>query len=73
MQVKNSKHFTARYELMVENAFFACKPPVAAGPRGKQRPPMHLYIRKLVWDDSTKEHSKAALRQLRALNWSAGS
>lgn len=56
-----------RYNTMIENAYFYVNPP-DAGPdtAKKERPPMHQYIRKLLYNDLSKSNTEKILRQVTA-------
>lgn len=50
---------------MIENAYFYVNPP-DTGPETsrKERPPMHQYIRKLLYNDLSKSNTEKILRQV---------
>lgn len=68
---KQSSHLDSRYQMMVENAYFQCNPPVGEGIAKIQRPPMHSYIMKLIYTDLTDSEKtvERSLRQIRKLDW----
>ncbi|CAA3033699.1 regulator of nonsense transcripts UPF2 [Olea europaea subsp. europaea] len=69
MRLKNVKNLDPRQSTLVENAYYLCKPPERSARVSKVCPPLHQYIRKLIFsdlDESTIEHM---LRQLRKLPW----
>ena len=69
MRKKVAMKLETRYETMIENAFYYSNPPeVVAAPR-KERPPMHEYIRKLLYKDLSKVTVEKVLRQIRKLKW----
>ncbi|XP_071961519.1 regulator of nonsense transcripts 2-like [Antedon mediterranea] len=70
MRKKTRLHLSDRYSTMVENAFFFCNPPDTQKAEIKIRPPMHQYIRKLLFKDLTKLTVEKTLRQIRKLPWS---
>ena len=54
MRKKIAMKLETRYETMIENAFYYSNPPeIQLVPR-KERPPMHEYIRKLLYKDLSK-------------------
>lgn len=57
-----------RYNTMIENAYFYVNPP-DTGPdtAKKERPPMHQYIRKLLYIDLSKSNTEKILRQVIAM------
>ncbi|GFS94914.1 regulator of nonsense transcripts 2 [Nephila pilipes] len=79
MRKKAVMSIDSRYTTMIENAFYYCNPPEVAPIIKVERPPMHEYIRKLLYQDLTKTNndkssekqspSARVLRQMRKLNW----
>ncbi|OVA18186.1 MIF4G-like [Macleaya cordata] len=70
MRLKNVKNLDPRHSTLVENAYYLCKPPERSARVSKVRPPLHQYIRKLLFSDLNKSSSEHVLRQLRKLPWS---
>lgn len=70
MRLKNVKNLDARHSTLVENAYYQCKPPERSARVSKVRPPLHQYIRKLLFADLDKTTIERVLRQLRKLPWS---
>merc|ERR1719239_46345 len=69
MRKKIAMKLETRYETMIENAFYYSNPPeIQLVPR-KERPPMHEYIRKLLYKDLSKVTVEKVLRQMRKLKW----
>lgn len=69
MRLKNVKNLDARHSTMVENAYYQCKPPERSARVSKVRPPLHQYIRKLLFSDLDEPSFDHVLRQLRKLPW----
>ncbi|XP_025107630.1 regulator of nonsense transcripts 2-like [Pomacea canaliculata] len=69
MRKKVALHLDSRYETMVENAYFYSNPPDTAQTGRPERPPMHNYIRRLLYKDLSKITTEKVLRQMRKLNW----
>ncbi|XP_042374073.1 regulator of nonsense transcripts UPF2-like [Zingiber officinale] len=70
MRLKNVKNLDPRHSTLVENAYYLCKPPERSARVTKVRPPLHQYIRKLIFSDLDKSTVEHVLRQLRKLPWS---
>ncbi|MFS7921894.1 putative nonsense-mediated mRNA decay protein Nmd2/UPF2 [Helianthus anomalus] len=70
MRLKNIKNLDPRHSTLVENAYYLCKPPERSARVSKVRPPLHQYIRKLLFTDLDKSSIEQVLRQLRKLPWS---
>ncbi|KAK7464560.1 hypothetical protein BaRGS_00037895 [Batillaria attramentaria] len=69
MRKKMALHLDSRYETMIENAYFYSNPPENTQSARQERPPMHNYIRKLLYKDLSKVTTEKVLRQMRKLNW----
>uniref|UniRef100_A0A1D1Y076 Regulator of nonsense transcripts 2 n=2 Tax=Anthurium amnicola TaxID=1678845 RepID=A0A1D1Y076_9ARAE len=69
MRLKNVKNLDPRHSTLVENAYYLCKPPERSARVSKVRPPLHQYIRKLLFTDLDKFSAEYVLRQLRKLPW----
>ncbi|KAL4311649.1 hypothetical protein GQ457_01G044620 [Hibiscus cannabinus] len=69
MRLKNVKNLDPRHSTLVENAYYLCKPPERSARVSKVRPPLHQYIRKLLFTDLDKSNIEYVLRQLRKLPW----
>ncbi|KAK3158519.1 hypothetical protein QOZ80_2AG0138210 [Eleusine coracana subsp. coracana] len=69
MRLKNVKNLDPRHSTLVENAYYLCKPPERSARVAKVRPPLHQYIRKLLFSDLDKSSVEHVLRQLRKLPW----
>ncbi|CAN4106404.1 unnamed protein product [Withania somnifera] len=69
MRLKNVKNLDPRHITLVENAYYLCKPPERSARVSKVRPPLHQYIRKLLFSDLDKSSIEHVLRKLRKLPW----
>jgi regulator of nonsense transcripts 2 len=69
MRLKNVKNLDPRHSTLVENAYYLCKPPERSARISKVRPPLHQYIRKLLFSDLDKSSVEHVQRQLRKLPW----
>ena len=58
MRLKNSKNLDARQSMLLDNAYFAVRPPERLGARRKQRPPEQEYVRYLVRECLTRDQVK---------------
>lgn len=54
MRKRSAMKLEPRYESMIENAFYYSNPPEVQAVIRKERPPMHEYIRKLLYKDLSK-------------------
>ncbi|KAK0162145.1 hypothetical protein PV327_008507 [Microctonus hyperodae] len=72
-QMMRKKAVTAldsRYVTIIENAYYYVNPPESTGGLAKkQRPPMHEFIRKLLYQDLSKTNTDKVLKWMRKLDW----
>ena len=54
MRKKTALSLDSRYETMIENAYFYSNPPDNTQSAQVERPPMHNYIRRLLYKDLSK-------------------
>lgn len=69
MRKKSVQTLDSRQLTLIENAFFYCNPPEKQKVAQVERPPMHEYIRKLLYKDLSKTTTEKVLRQIRKLPW----
>lgn len=69
MRKKAVQTLDTRQLTLIENAFFYCNPPEKQKVNQIERPPMHEYIRKLLYKDLSKTTTEKVLRQIRKLPW----
>ncbi len=58
MKLKNSRNLDARQSMLLDNAYYAVRPPERVGARRKRRPPVHEYARHLIHDRLATEQVK---------------
>ncbi|KAH8119395.1 transcription factor [Phellopilus nigrolimitatus] len=63
------QHLDQRQIMMLENAYYQCNPPERAPIKEKERTPMELFIRHLIYDVLTKKTIDKVLRLIRKLHW----
>ena len=61
MRLKNTKNLDARQSMLLDNAYFAVRPPERLGARRKKRAPEHEYMRHLVRECLSKDQVKPVL------------
>lgn len=66
----SSTTLTTGQQLSLDNAYYACVPPPRGARQVKERSPMDLFIRHLIYDVLTKKHVDKVVSLLRQLNWS---
>jgi len=66
---KAAMSLDSRYTTMIENAYYMVAPPDTPQEARRERPPLHQYIRKLIYTDLNKTNTEKILRQIRKFNW----
>ncbi|KAH9915683.1 ARM repeat-containing protein [Fomitopsis serialis] len=66
---QSMQHFDQRQLLLLENAYYQCNPPERTARQDKERTPMELFIRHLIYDVLTKKTIDKVLKLIRKLDW----
>ncbi|KAH9832305.1 ARM repeat-containing protein [Rhodofomes roseus] len=66
---QSMQHFDQRQQLVLENAYYQCNPPERTARQEKERTPMELFIRHLIYDVLTKKTIDKVLKLVRKLDW----
>ncbi|KAF9012414.1 transcription factor [Cyathus striatus] len=66
---QSMQHFDQRQLLLLENAYYQCNPPERTPRQEKQRTPIELFIRHLIYDVLSKKTIDKVLKLLRKLDW----
>ncbi|KAJ4300471.1 mRNA decay protein [Collariella sp. IMI 366227] len=66
---KSVQHIGQAERMLIENAVYYVDPPQRPAIQQKERTPMELFIRKLIYADLTKRNYSKVLRQIRRLHW----
>ncbi|GAB1318794.1 mRNA decay protein [Madurella fahalii] len=66
---KSVQHIGQAERMLIENAVYYVDPPQRPAIQQKERTPMELFIRKLVYADLSKRNYSKILRQIRRLHW----
>ncbi|KAF6841933.1 MIF4G domain-containing protein [Colletotrichum plurivorum] len=66
---KSVQHIGQAERMLVENAVYYVDPPDRPAIQQKERTPMELFIRKLIYMDMTKRNYSKILKQIRRLHW----
>ena len=69
MRKKSVTALDSRYVTIIENAFYYVDPPDTAPFVKKERPPVHEFIRKVLYQDLMKANTDKVLRLMRRLDW----
>ncbi|ERT02632.1 hypothetical protein HMPREF1624_00933 [Sporothrix schenckii ATCC 58251] len=66
---KSMQHIGQTERMLIENAVYYVDPPERTAVQQKERTPMDIFIRKLVYVDLCKRNANKILRQIQKLHW----
>ena len=66
---KSAQHLGQQERMLIENAIYSVDPPERAAIQQKERTPVALFIRKLLYDDLNKRNVEKVIKQIRKLHW----
>lgn len=66
---KSVQHIGQQERMLIENAVYYVDPPVRAAIQQKERTPIDLFIRKLIYLDMNNRNYTKILKQIRRLHW----
>lgn len=66
---KAAQHLGQQERMLIENAIYYVNPPERTAIQQKERTPVDLFIRKLVYMDMNKRNYTKILKQIRKLHW----
>jgi regulator of nonsense transcripts 2 len=66
---KSVQHIGQQERMLIENAVYYVDPPTRAAIQQKERTPMDLFIRKLIYLDMNSRNYTRILKQIRRLHW----
>lgn len=66
---KTAQHLGQQERMLLENAVYFVSPPERAAIEQKERTPLELYVRKLVYEDLNKKTIAKVTKQIRKLHW----
>ena len=69
MRKMNATHLSGQERAMLQNAFYYCNPPDRPAIQQKERTPMEMFIRKMIYLDLSKKNVSSILKRLRMLHW----
>lgn len=66
---KSAQHLGAQERMLIENALYYVDPPQRSAIQQKERTPMELFVRQLIYLDMTKRNYMKVLKTIRKLHW----
>uniref|UniRef100_A0A1I8PTW1 MIF4G domain-containing protein n=1 Tax=Stomoxys calcitrans TaxID=35570 RepID=A0A1I8PTW1_STOCA len=69
LRLKTATALDSRHAAQVENVYYLVKPPETIKQDVVLRPPIHEYIRHLVFEELNKQNVERSIKMLRRINW----
>ncbi|KAL9087457.1 MAG: hypothetical protein Q9159_003594 [Coniocarpon cinnabarinum] len=66
---KSASHLGQQERMLIENAMYSVDPPERAAIQQKERTPVELFIRRLLYDELNKRNVEKVIKQIRKLHW----
>ena len=66
---KSAQHMGQQERMLIENALYYVDPPQRAAIQQKERTPVDLFVRKLIYLDMNKRNYTKVLKSIRKLHW----
>ncbi|KIV84145.1 hypothetical protein, variant 1 [Exophiala sideris] len=66
---KSAQHLGSQERMLIENALYYVDPPQRSAIQQKERTPMELFVRQMVYIDMTKRNYMKVLKTIRKLHW----
>jgi regulator of nonsense transcripts 2 len=66
---KSAQHLGTQERMLIENALYYVDPPQRSAIQQKERTPVELFVRQLVYRDMTKRNYMKILKTIRKLHW----
>lgn len=66
---KGAQHLAQQERMLIENAVYYVNPPERAAIQQKEKSPIDLFVRKLIYLDLTKRSIEKIAKQIRKLHW----
>lgn len=69
LRKKSAQHLGQQERMLIENAAYYVDPPERAAIEQKDRTPMELFMRKLIYMDLNKRNVEKVIKQIRKVHW----
>ena len=66
---KSAHHLGTQERMLIENAMYYVDPPQRAAIQQKERTPMEMFVRQIIYTDMTKRNYMKVLKTIRKLHW----
>ncbi|XP_017055952.1 regulator of nonsense transcripts 2 [Drosophila ficusphila] len=69
LRLKTATAMDSRHAAQIESVYYLVKPPESAKREPTIRPPMHEYIRHLIFEELCKQNVERCIKMLRRIDW----
>ncbi|XP_017064417.1 regulator of nonsense transcripts 2 [Drosophila eugracilis] len=69
LRLKTATAMDSRHSAQIESVYYLVKPPESSKQEPMVRPPMHEYIRHLIFEELCKQNVERCIKMLRRINW----
>ncbi|XP_017109245.2 regulator of nonsense transcripts 2 [Drosophila bipectinata] len=69
LRLKTATAMDSRHAAQIESVYYLVKPPESSKKEAAPRPPMHEYIRHLIFEELCKQNVERCIKMLRRINW----
>nr|XP_016942200.1 regulator of nonsense transcripts 2 [Drosophila suzukii]XP_036675852.1 regulator of nonsense transcripts 2 [Drosophila suzukii] len=69
LRLKTATAMDSRHSAQIESVYYLVKPPESSKREPTVRPPMHEYIRHLIFEELCKQNVERCIKMLRRIDW----
>ncbi|KAH8343366.1 hypothetical protein KR059_008989 [Drosophila kikkawai] len=69
LRMKTATAMDSRHSAQIESVYYLVKPPESSKREATPRPPMHEYIRHLIFEELCKQNVERCIKMLRRIDW----
>ncbi|KAH8420290.1 hypothetical protein KR009_008822, partial [Drosophila setifemur] len=69
LRMKTATAMDSRHSAQIESVFYLVKPPESSKREPTPRPPMHEYIRHVIFEELCKQNVERCIKMLRRIDW----
>ncbi|KAH8287327.1 hypothetical protein KR054_005806, partial [Drosophila jambulina] len=69
LRMKTATAMDSRHAAQIESVYYLVKPPESSKREPTPRPPMHEYIRHLIFEELCKQNVERCIKMLRRIDW----
>ncbi|KAH8304670.1 hypothetical protein KR018_003021, partial [Drosophila ironensis] len=69
LRLKTATAMDSRHAAQIESVYYLVKPPESSKKEATPRPPMHEYIRHLIFEELCKQNVERCIKMMRRIDW----